>query len=116
VAMGAIIRVFYGVVNSITPSGMYFGDVPPYTLSPSFSSGVICLAVTVDSLGAAISAAIQQFSSMPTDAEPVFYLQLGSYSTSGGLSVTPGGAGNGVGDQSFVLCGGPGGTAEFGPA
>lgn len=118
-----LIRVYYAAVSGVTPAGMIFGDVPPFTVTPVGGSGVVCLAVTAgdtgDGIWGAVSAEVACFGGMPSDGSPdnTYYLQLGSYNTSGGgLVVTPGGMGNGVGDQIFVLCGGEGGTPEWGPA
>lgn len=120
-ASGSDIRVYYGTVNTIVPAGMSFGDVPPFLIAPGHTSGVVCLGVIVGTTGPdagiAQSAEIVTFAAMPADAEPEFYLPLGSFdSSTGSLIVTPGGAGNGVGDQWFELCGLLGGTAQFGPS
>lgn len=116
---GAKIRVFLGIVQNILPSGMSLGDSPPYLIAPVGVSGRVCLGVVVSTLGDAndglpISAFIQCFVAMPDDTLSTYYWTLGTYTVTGGnASVTPGGEGNGIGDQSFNLCGGLGGNAEF---
>lgn len=120
-ASGSAIRVYFGAVNSLIPSGMSFGDVPPFIITPGSTSGVVCLSVTVGTTGPATgiaqSANVGTFASVPSDAEPVFYLIIGSFdSSSGNMVVSAGGMGNGVGDQSFELCGLLGGTPQWGPA
>lgn len=115
---GTAIRVYFATVNNVIPDGMSVGDAPPLFVDKFGSSGVVCLGVIVKT-GSGIedgeidSAFLECFATVPDDAEPIFYLVIGSYS---GSSVTPGGMGSGVGDQQFNLCGGLGGTPEWGPA
>ncbi len=124
VAFGDVIRVYFGTVKDVLggriviPDGMHVGDLPIFTVAKVGTSGVVVLEVEVfnddDANDATIKAAkIKCFASPPSDGEPKFYAPLGSYSSDG--NVTPGGAGSGIGDQNFLLCGGLGGSGEFWP-
>ncbi len=119
----ANMRVRYGVVNSITPSGMTEGDAPPFIIAPSGLTGSLYIAVTTGDTGGgvigAISADIVSPVGDPLDDNPagVYYQPIGSYThVDGFLVCTPGGQGNGIGDQRFELCGGAGGSPQWGPA
>lgn len=120
---GDRIRVYYGTVNSLAASGMVPGDTSPLTLSPDGADGQVYVAVTAGDTGGgiwgAVSVEVQCFHSPPADETPenTFYQACGSYAAVGlGLVVTPGGAGQGIGDQRFELCGGAGGAPQWGPA
>jgi hypothetical protein len=131
-ASGSGIRVYLGLLNSISPEGMTLGDVAPFVIAPAGADGKVCLEVEVyDDSGEGDTGDFAEPGSIRTvkikcfadgdssadDTDTKFYLALGTYGHLGGtLLVTPGGQGNGVGDQSFELCGGLGGTAQWGPA
>ena len=113
--------MFYGNVNSFRgDDGMAPGDAPPFYLSP-VGSGVVVLKVTVDEDGYlpyGSGREVLTAAAVPDDTDDEFHLTLGTFGTDadGVFRVTPGGQGNGVGDQSFELCGGPGGVPNWGPA
>lgn len=112
---GALIRVFFGTLKAQSsiyiPDGMSPGDSPIFTIAKVGPDGYVTLEVKVDEDGEIDTVEIKCFSAPPDDTETESYLALGSYSADG--NVTPGGDGNGQGDQSFELCGGPGGEAKF---
>lgn len=121
-----VIRVYLGLLTNCAdplPAGMSLGDVPPYTIAPDGDDGYVVLGVTVSDVGdehdgEPLSCFIDvNETTVPPNTDTVFYLPIGTYATDGAsFVVTPGGAGNGVGDQQFQLCGGLGGTPEFWPA
>lgn len=117
------IRVYYGTVSGLAPAGMVFGDTAKKIVAPVGESGVVVLRVDTNDDGVLPDEPGYRFieckASMPPQNTPAksYYLQIGSYGTvDGKLTVTPGGLGNGVGDQWFGLCGGKGGEPQFGPA
>ncbi len=123
-AFGDLIRVYFGTVKDVlggsivVPDDMHPGDSPIFTIAKVGDVGFVALEVEVWNAGDANDATIKRakikcFASPPADAEPKFYASLGSYSSDG--NVTPGGAGSGIGDQNFLMCGGLGGNAEFWP-
>lgn len=115
-----LIRVFFGTLKAqsftYVPTGMHPGDSPVFTVARVGSAGFVMLEVAVKNNGDTHDGEVDTvqiicFSDIPDDTETKFYQPLGSYSADG--NVTPGGEGNGIGDQAFNLCGGLGGYGEF---
>lgn len=69
----AKVKILFGMVNGITPTGM---TAPSLTLTVG-SSGYVVLAVTTDASGVATSAAISIAASMPSDTSTLGHIGLG---------------------------------------
>jgi hypothetical protein len=97
---GTQVRVYYGTVNDTVPSGMSDGDDPPYILGVS-GSGLVWLIVTTDSDGNVTSVSIDSGSTVPSDDDTHFYLEIGSFEVVGSAVTV---ADNLTGSQSFNRC------------
>lgn len=88
------IRVMFGTVNGIQPSGMSPGDDPPYFVTPS-GAGYVWLGITFEDDSGITSRWIDYGASVPGNPNPDdwegsgnFYRQIGSYSvTDDGISL-----------------------------
>jgi len=77
------IRVRYGTIDGVAPTGMSLGDDPPYLLTPDTESGVIYAVVTWDpEVGAPLlSRDLGQAEELPEDEEGTAHVEIGSWTT-----------------------------------
>lgn len=74
------IRVRYGTLKGIAPSGMSVGDDPTYVLSGLSSSGIIWLGLTRDTTSGAITSRyIDKGTVVPDNTSSDGYFQIGSW-------------------------------------
>jgi hypothetical protein len=84
------IRVRYGTINGVAPTGMSLGDDPPYLLTPNGTTGVVYAVATFDRSNIAAPATSRNLglaALLPEDDENAAHLEIGSWSTNqdGGL-------------------------------
>ena len=77
------IRVYYGMINYLIPSGMVIGDSPPFTLLNQGSAYVYLEFNYNDNTGVLSNAEVKQGSSVPASTATVLYKHIGSYSANG---------------------------------
>lgn len=105
---GARVRVYYGTVNSVEPTGMTSGDVPPFYIAVADGNKVYLQATWSTSGGNITALTIAAASSLPADDTTdngVYHLEIGSVSVNSVPSppvVTP--VDNLTGSQSLVVC------------
>jgi hypothetical protein len=77
------IRVRYGTIDGVAPTGMSLGDDPPYVLTPDTESGVIYAVVTWDpEVGAPLlSRDLGQAEELPEDEDDTAHVEIGSWTT-----------------------------------
>jgi hypothetical protein len=77
------IRIRYGTIDGVAPTGMSLGDDPPYLLTPDTESGVIYAVVTWDpEVGAPLlSRDLGQAEELPEDEEGTAHVEIGSWTT-----------------------------------
>lgn len=77
------IRVRYGTIDGVAPTGMSLGDDPPYLLTPSTATGVVYAVVTWDpEVGAPLlSRDLGQAATLPADEDDTAHVEIGSWTT-----------------------------------
>jgi hypothetical protein len=79
------IRIRYGTINAVAPSGMSLGDDPPYLLTPSTTSGLIYAVVTFDRELAATPITSRSLGvaedELPEDTIDTAHIEIGSWAT-----------------------------------
>jgi hypothetical protein len=77
------IRVRYGTIDGVAPTGMSLGDDPPYLLTPDAESGVIYAVVTWDPDvgGPLLSRDLGQDEELPVDLDDTAHFEIGSWTT-----------------------------------
>ena len=98
------IRIRYGTLAGVAPSGMSLGDEPPYILSGLGSDGYIWLGLTRDAgTGAITSRFIDSGAAVPADTATDGFLEIGNWSLTGDdLSIAQAISGS----QGHNYCGG----------
>jgi len=79
-----VIRVRYGTINGVAPTGMTVGDEPPYFLTPSGTEGIIYAVVVFDRSVAScpiLSRDLGMDAELPTDDQETAHIEIGSYNT-----------------------------------
>lgn len=99
----AKLRVVYGTIQGIAPSGFSDGDTPPFILDVA-SSGIVYGSITRDSTtGAITSRDVSSGAAIPDSSETEGYFEIGSFAVSGssmfiGQAIS--------GSQAYQFCGG----------
>ncbi len=80
------IRVVYSTLAGGLPSGFSYADDPPYLLTPTGTSGVVCGGVTIEeSYGSILPNGrfLAIYPEVPVNTTDTFYQEIGSYSLDG---------------------------------
>jgi len=80
------IRVRYGTINNVAPTGMSLGDDPPYLLTPSGTEGIIYAVVVFDRSDAScpiLSRDLGMDDELPPDDQETAHIEIGSYVVDG---------------------------------
>ena len=95
------VRVFTGFVAGLLPTGMSYGDDPPFLLEGLSGSGVIYAKLTTDTNGEPTSADILSGAALPEDDDTHAHYPLGSFEVVAGIVTVPESS---SGNLNYVRC------------